>query len=958
MIKKALAFVLLMGTGFLILYAETGGESLAGLGGPGHVGQTETNEEEGTGILVPLEKEQEAGDGLMVSYTGPGKLTESTEVVLPDGSVRRLELYRLHFTDSRPRRDLGGIYELEGVRVEFFETKGPPEQPVAVKAGELTARLAYVELGMDEEGNRSVAMDRDLDLREAVLVTGEEARVKNIELTIERALVRSTDEKLFVRTATDEQPFALEILAADGPATLTGRGLNAEFPMSENKSVTTGEAAAITVSHDAVFVHRGKAGESRLTADGPLSYVEDPTTGVAVISAVGHVRVQGAGAQLTKTADSETTQPLVATGDRLRATLLRSKTKDASGKPQIAWRTMHLMGSDTEPAGIHGRGLDLKCAAVDVTPNLEGEPWLFTARGKPVLDYEVDGRTMKFEAAERIHLARLSPYFAPWLRNRGWSSWSVSPHVGELFIFEGRSSLVLPHKETTLTLKARDGLRVLRGIEETELITVRGLGPIELETAGKGDPLSVTGNNGFRLHVDERGQTLRLGPAEIDPNHQFTLQTAELQAKGSGSFRLFRPTAADQPGDIRLQSPRSNIELTIPGTDGSLRQVATLTAGFDAGAVRSFDARGEKCRLVWRGKEGAIDGTAVRIHSTSPNTWILEGAPAVVKHDKGTFEGRQIKIVRLSQEDTVLEATGDARLKIDEIPGAKKGAPATRLDLSAERIVYLPFIAPRTAIQVGGWPALPRSLWAIPSSAHRAHLVARRGVVVEHLDPDDKPISHAEGDDLVLELGDVPTGRLTGAPAVVTRRDETGQDVRAAAPVILLAGDGQSLSLRPQGDQRARITIGNRQGPLASFGRAGGSTRVVCDGPVDVEKDAIWFRGPVEVTSLGPEGEIEPDGFQVKSGRMHMGRSADTGEIVSVHTTHGSDLRWRGIEIQARQVSLDLVRHLGTVVDNESGASVQLPNGSRGRFSRVEFNYLTYESTAWHSQLKGDQTDR
>lgn len=953
MIKKTLAFVLLMAAGFFILYAATGGESLAGLGGPGHVRQVDVVEDEGVGILVPIEEEREAGDGVRVSYTGGGTIGEVTEVELPDGSVKQLDLYRLVFVDGRPRRDLGGIYELEDVTVTFYETKGTDEAPESVEAGVLRARLAYVELGLDEEGNRSVAMDRDIDLRDAVLVTGEEARVKNVKLTVERALVRSTATKLLLRTATEDQPFTLEIQAADGPATLSGRGLNAEFPMNEGE--TEASSANVTVSSEALFVHTGRAGESRLSADGPLTYVEDPKTGVAVISAVGHVRVQGAGAGLTEASDDAAAEPLVATGDRLRATLLRSKAKSASGKPQIAWRTMHLIGTEATPAGIHGRGLNLTCQAVDVTPNLEGEPWLFTASGQPVLDYEVDGRTMRFEAAERIHLVRLTPYFEPLLRGRGWSSWNVGPYVGDLFIFEGRSSLVLPHQDSELVLRADRGLRVLRGVEGTELMTVVGLGAIELETRGQEDPLSVSGNDGFRLFSDHTGQTLQLGPLTADRHHRFSLATAELEAEGSGSFRLFRPTSADQPGEIRLESPDSDIELTIPGTQGSLRQVATLTAAFDTGALRSFDALGEACRLVWRGDEGEVDGIAQHIYSTSANTWFLDGTPAVVVHDKGTFEGEHIKIIRLSADSTILEATGHAHLLASQLPGSAE-KQAGRLDLAADRIVYLPFLAPPLAGLIPGWPPVPRFLLEIPSSAERPHLVARGKVVVEHLDLDDQPLSHAEGNDLVLELGDEPAGRLLGAPAVVTRRDSAGQDIRAEAPVVVLAGGSQELSLRPLGEERTQIVIGNRQGPLASFGSPDGSTHMLCDGAIDVDDAKIGFNGPTRITSLGPDGEPEADGFHVAAGRMHMGRDPETGEIVSVHMTDGSDLRWRGIEVDARDVSLDLVRHMGIVVDQDGAASVRLPNGSRGRFSRFEFNYLTYESTAWHSQLKGDRT--
>lgn len=950
MIKKLVAVVLLMGAGFTVLYLATGGESLASFGAGETVGQEP--ETGAPGIRVPIgdEQEGETGENLTVSYRGELEINELREITLSDGSHRHIELYKLHSNNSFPRND--GTWELQDVTVRFYETRGTPEEPIAVEAGVLRAQLAYVEIGKDNEGNRSVAMDKDIVLDRAVLVTGEHARIKNLSMTMERALVRSTESALFVRTADDNMPFEIEIAAADGPATLSGRGLTAEFPVSEEPGQP--RPMIIEVTRDPVLIHRGAHGDSRLAADGPLTYRENADTGIAHISAEGHVQIDSAGALVTSgsSAGAEA-QSLIASGDRLRATLRRSPATTGSGSPRVAWRSMHLVGSAETPAGLVGRGMVLTCDAVDVTPNIEGEPWLFTASGKPRLEHEENGRTMRFAAAERIHLVRIAPHLSPWLRGRGWSRWTASPQLGELLIFEGASSLELPHGEDLLTLHAQDGLRVLRGLEGTGQMTVLGLGEVQLDSDGTEDRLHLTGSDGFLLHVDVDGQTLRLGPRTTNPHHRFELATADMTARGSGAFTLVRPAATDQPGEITLSSPNSDIELTIPGTEGRLGQVATLTAAFGQGQMRQFDARGTACRLLWQGEQGQIDGTAVRIHSETAETWILRGSPAVVVSDRGTFEGAHIRIVQLTEKDTLLEATGQARLRAKDF--GLVGAPAEsdgQVDLTADRILYLPFAAPAAAATQLVWPEQPTSLLT-------PHLLAWRDVVVQHLDAKGHPVNHARGETLVVEIGDAPTGQLRGSPAVVTRRDPAGQSVVAIAPVVTFAGSGgQDLSLIPTDGGQTEITIGNRRGPLATLGQTEGTTRIVCTGPIDVAEDQVLFGGPVTVTSLGPDGEDEPDGFHAAAERMRMGRNPETGEFESIHTSNGTALRWRGIKLRGSEVSLDLVRHWCSLRDRDNRASLTLPSGYSGRCSRAEFNYLTYESKVWGIWMTEDRATK
>ena len=941
MIKKLIAVVLLMSAGFTVLYLATGGESLASLGAAEKVGQDPSKEDSSPGIRVPLgdEHQSEVGEDLTVSYRGELEINEQREIALPDGSLVHIELYKLHSKNSFPQND--GTWELQDVTVRFYETRETSDDPVAVEAGVLRAQTAYVEIGRDGDGNRSVAMDKDIVLDKAKLVTGDQARVKNLSMTIDRALVRSTESALSVRTAADNMPFVIEIAASDGPATLSGLGLDAEFPV--NQTANGSQPMAIKVMRDPVLVHSGAGGESRLTADGPLTYREDPDRGLAHIAAAGHVKLDSAAGLIAGDgSEPDGSQSMVATGDSLQATMRRSKADTNGGSPRIAWHSMHLEGSDDVPAGLVGRGMALTCEAVDVAPNADGEPWLFTASGNPRLKHEEDGREMRFKAAERIHLVRIAPHLDPWLGGRGWSRWTAGPQIGELLIFEGASSLELPNGRDLLEVDASGGLRVLRGLEGTQQMTVLGRGDVQVASDGSTDQLRLSGNDGFLLHVNDSGHALRLGPRAATHGHRFQLETGELSARGSGAFSLFRPADEGQPGSISLSSPNADIDLTIPGTEGKLSHVATLTAAFQGGQVREFDAQGEACRLAWQDDQGKIDGTAARVHSTAPETWLLDGAPAVVVSDRGTFEGEHIRVVRLSEEASLLEASGEARLRARDFKLDKEPSSGDqRVSLDADRILYLPFAAARGAATTIKWSGETLSV-------DSPHLLAAGDVIVRQLAADDQPLNDARGDHLVIALDEEPKGRLRGAPATVTRRDTAGQRVVAVAPVVTFTGgDGQDLSLLPGDTGHTEITIGNRRGPLSSFGKDGGSTRITCQGSVDVTASAVNFDGPVKVTSLDPDGDLEREGFHATAARMQMGRNTETGEFENVRTSRSTELRWRGIEVRGSEVALDLVKHWCTLHDANNRASLVLPSGYSGLCSRAEFNYLTYESKVW-----------
>lgn len=941
MIRRILAFAVLLGVGFAILYFATGGETLARFGGGGtEIKRSDDEEDDDPSFVIPLEPDTaKVGERVGISYTGGMKVSPTREVPLPNGSILQVPLYELTAPRSRPLSN--GKQELSEVRVAFFELHRTDEGPVPIEAAVLRADRAEVELGKDEAGRSSVAKDKDIELFGAVLETTEEARVKNLTLRIAQAIVRVTDEWMYITTADPTSEVQLDLAHVDGPVSLTGIGLDARFPVRDQKN----GAVEVEVQRDPVLTHHGAAGESSLRASGPLRYVEDPATEVAEISVRGKVEIEGYGlgsGELAAGADDS----VVAFGESLRGRLHRgSNTSGTSAR--LEWREMHLVGNDDRRAGLRGQGMRLECNRISMVPNRAGEPWLVTADGRPWLTQEVEGRALRFEAAERIHLIRLNAHLDPWLRGRGWTRRVPSTEPTQLLIFTGASQLTLPNDEGELLLTAADGLRVLRGDATDGPLSVLGLGQVELSSEDERGGLAVSGNDGFTLHAGPAGQRLRLGPEQPDSSHRFVVKSGELKVRGGGSCRLFRPLAADQPGEIEFASPDADLELTLT-TGGSLHGADSLAASFDTEGLQSFDASGPTCRLEWQNEDERIDATAQRIRSTDPSTFELLGEPARAVSGRGNLEGRSIHVVRLSDEHTMLVAEGAARLRGSQLVESANGDML--LELDAEQITYLPFRAAAGAGSVPWNAELPHLDEATPC------LLAREAVVVRQLDESGEELSAARGGLLVLQLGEDTSGLLRGTPARLVRRDRAGQDITAAAPELLLRGArSQRVTLLPGEEGDPSFTLANRRGGLRGFGSTGGSTEIVCRGRVEVDEGEVHFAGPVQVTSHTADRTVDSEGFQLDAESMRMTRHPETGEIVAVTADGGTDLRWRAIRAECEQLSLDLVTHMGIATSGPGElVRIWLPR-FQGSCSRAEFNYLTYGWTAWDGVAEGER---
>ena len=953
MIKRVLAFVALLVLGFATLYFVSGDDSLARLGSGTEKIKKPTADRETSSeqrVVMPLSEGQNSIAGeVEVGYTGEFRVAPPRDVPLPDGRILQLPIYEIYAANSVPIRD--GRQELTDVRVEFFEIRDDRDEPYTVSAAVLIADTARIALGRDDKGASSVAKDKDIDLLGAVLTTGPESRVENLELRIEHATVRITDDWMRLATVRDDDPVTLELAHEQGPLNLTGKGLKGRFPVHRPSEESSADDARIEVEilQQPLLVHGGTAGESRLSATGPLRYVEDQRTGLASITVDGDVEIEGRGLLAAGEDDGGAgTEPLVAFGDHLEATLRRG-ADSAGDSPRVLWRDVYLAGSEQRRAGLRGQGMNLACDDISITPSLRGEPWLITANGTPALRQEVDGQTLQFEAAERIHLIRLQAHLEPWLAGRGWGRTIASAQPTQLLVFTGKSLLTLPGEESELVLASENGLRVLRGDDADAPFSVLGLGAVDLTSIEADTRLTVKGNHGFALHSGAEGQDLRLGPADISDKHRFEVQSGELTARGTGRCRLFRPLSPEQPGRITLESPSDDLSFTL-ASGGSLHGAAHLQASFDRAGIQSFRARGPACRIDWADETQRVEGLATEIVSSSPSSFELRGTPARVVSDRGTLDGKTIYIERLDDEHTMLVARGGAHLVGTELFENERAKG--QLELDAETIAYLPVLRdadrPRSSLP---WSAeLPALDPSVPT------LVAEVGVEVRNFDEDGEAMDSARGDTLVLQLGDDTVGCLRGEPATLARTDAAGQNISGTAPEILLRGaKAEQASLHPRGEQYPTISIANRKGEMRDFGVEGGHTEIVCHGVIELDGEDIGFGAPVEVTSRLRDGSIDPNGFHLDTQSMRMLRDRDTGEVAQILAGQGTHLRWRSIEATAWELSLDLATHVGTAVSGpDDPARVWSPR-FRGTCSRAEFNYLTYEVEAWHVVGEGER---
>jgi len=217
---------------------------------------------------------------------------------------------------------------------------------------------------------------------------------------------------------------------------------------------------------------------------------------------------------------------------------------------------------------------------------------------------------------------------------------------------------------------------------------------------------------------------------------------------------------------------------------------------------------------------------------------------------------------------------------------------------------------------------------------------------------DDPEQGHVEGraHRLVLSQG-LAAGMFVGdpdamVPATVARTHD-GRTITATGACVRVFHD-EELRL-----QALRHFPGRRLLwlPTVSLREPGGDgdfahLGATCRGDVDVLPGEIRFGGPVQANGLRPDGSVDPDGLNLRAGRLHMARDATNGRV---NTVRGDsvDLDWIQRRLQARAAELELdVGQNRCIVRDPAGARVRLAGGRTVIAEHIEVDYAAMAWTA------------
>jgi hypothetical protein len=928
-IRKLAAFLVLLVAGFVILHFAIGGESFGGIGQLTRTQPPRRPDELRDGVVVPAGGDGKSAIGeLVVEFRGELDLPNRRPVALPGGGSVELLSHHLKARDSRPLGN--GMQRLDDVTVEFYETGGTRAAPAAVHAGTLRAGTAFVTVARDAKGRPSVQQDRDMDLRDVVLTTPAGARVAGARLTVARALARSTEDGLAVRTDDPGEPFQLDVAGAD-PLHLTGRGLEATFPQARGGERAATGTARVAVASDPELRQTRGGRTTTLRARGPLVYREDLGSGVAFVTARDDVAIDGLAAGGA---------PATARGDRVAATLVRARREagasQAAAPPAASWRAIHLRGA---PARLVGEREELTCAELDVAPNVRGQPWLFTASGAPRLESRAaDGTPTTFTAERCIRLVRLRPLLEPGAALGGFGAAGFAGQ-DQLVLFEGASQV----RSGELEASASDGLRILRGEQADAGATIRGQGSITIRGE---DGLAVTGTDGFLLHRAAGAETMRIGPRTATTAHRFTVRQQDLDVHGGGLVRLERTAGGAGRARIVIDSPAG--DAVLARERGTLRSVRRLDAEVAGRQLVRFDATGAPCGIELPASDGVVSGQAHRVESSAPRHVTLHGGGPGAAASLAGARGEQVRGDRIDVHQrgatALVVARGDSRITVRQpVAGGVR-----EVELRADDCRLLPDLLEPWARQwwLAAYPPELRAVLAAPLAGN--HLLARGHVHVVHRDPAG-PQLQARGDWLFSRL-EPAAGVVRGAPAQVERTGPGRESLTAIAARLRFhtGHDGEHLTLvrEPGRDPELRLS-GVRQLPGSD---PDDRFHVLCQGDVEVLPDKVIGKGPVTGRTHGPDGVLDPGGMALDAGGLWLVREPSTGDVREIMAGLGADLRLRQVRARGEQLTLDLAHSVVMIDDRSGNGRIDGPLGA-WRGVRVQYNFVTMEVSAWASGL-------
>lgn len=922
MIRKFAAFVVLVTLGYLGLDLAIGGDRLLPQQRPAEAEGKSGGPASTEGVLVGGERDEGMRKGMRVRVEGELVVHSYKEVPLPDGGVRRLRRYTIRAADSRPVAG-GGAQRLENVTVTFFAHKGEFEDARAVRTGTLTADSAIVEVGIDERGRRSIHEDKEIDLRNVVLRTNEQARVRRLDLRVGQVLMLRTPHALHLHTRDAEEPFTLTVRDR-GTLEMSGRGLEAVIGQEGPGDAADGRARMdLLVNREPEIVFLQDGMQTTIRAAGELFFSEDRHTGRAAIRVRRRVVARGA-----LVGGSAAASPTEARGAALTASLLRNETS-------AVWEHVLLEGSPAR-LSVPAQGLELTCRSIHVLPGIGGRPFSITAVGEPALRVAAgDGSRIELRSPTRLHLLRPGAQLGPALEVFGGGA---SRRIPEFLLAEG----IAVATAGDALLRADGGMLLVR-LPGSPAFTLLGRGAGEVRTEG----LVAHTSGGLRLLRSPSGERLELGAQDAEASFSVERSAGAEGVRLGGHGTCLLVTSADNARtSVSISSPLGDLWLRRPGDGAELTGADSLRAklGGERRGLENFTASGSPCRLRTDLAEGPVTAEADRVSSTDAEVWLLEGEPALVRHPRGELRARAIRILPAGRR-AMLRATGSAALRADPGPSAREGA---EIRVSADLVEVVPFTVPREALEpfLGFVGPVPAGL--IRRAGARGYLLARGQVT---LDATTQREISGQGENLVMD-DQGAGGILRGGPAMLVEREQ-GQRIEGRATAIRFRRGprGEILRLVADPEHAPSILI---EGTGGSFARLGsGRQRVLLRSraTIGVSPAAISMTGGVEVVSVDASGAPHPGGLSLSAERLRMERDLRQGEVSVVRAGGDAKLRFSGLSAQARSLVLDLVHH-SCVAADPAGAVIRLPHGVVYRGPRVEVDYVTLEWLAWNGRVE------
>ncbi len=921
MIKRLLIFFGLIGLGFVALLMFVEQESPLEAGPKLEERSKPELEENQQGI--------KSAEGA-IQINGPVSIPRNRDVVLANGGIQQLRIYRLDALDSQTDKD--GVL-LEGVTIQFYRSELVGDDVLQVESGKLTASQARVSITLNSKEQLQVAEDKALEFWDAVFTTGDEGVIRNAKISIGHAKVTNTKEEVHLRTIDPGQLVTI-VAQSDQPIHITGRGLDAVIPSSRDKKGDLAVADRGRVRLQVLSEPMLRWGNTELQSDDMLLYEEDPATGAATVSMRTNVHLKGLQEQDGQQQEGD---ELHAYGDHLQGLISRAGPHEST---QRSWSRITLTGQTVK---LLGQGNQLDCQRLDVLPDLEGNPYWITASGKqPKLVSESEGATFNVDGS--VHLVQVAKQHSALLAAYGFPRSSFPKAFSQMVLFHGPTTVVMNRGKTgedneRTELYASRGLTLL-GSDRDAPSSLLGRGKIKLVTAGS----QFTGNDGFFLQEqvvegrEEFQRTLRVGPAAAGADHSYELLREGLRLQGTGAC-TYVLTDREGSGNLLLTSTNDAIQVSLPEAGGELTQLHKLEARFSGqDGLQEFHAYGKSCRMSYKTAEHSLIGEAQSIHHTEAHHYRLHGNPARIKREEGgELRGQRLSFQHLGERDILVHASQGAGIHYQHEDGED-------LELQADEITYLPYLVAPSILDLycGRLPVVPR--WLHQGMQGSAFVFAKGQVKAKR---SSKLSGEALGEAMVVRVDQGKAlhviGELTGSPATLSSQDKNGKAHIAQAHRLSFRHDGQDqyLTMHPVNGVSPLLILPSNNA-ADGLALSSGATRVRCDGRIQVGPKQIMFLGPLTVTSVDQEGNEDPNGLQAKAKGMVMDRDPETGKVIGVHASNKVNFQWQGVSGHAEQLTIDVPNNLLSAMGSQTEPTVVLfPDGRRATVMAIDYNYRT-----------------